>query len=399
MTHLAAAIAFVVCDGGPANHLTALTPHLPPQTNLVAIYAATGPAYDTFSRSEEITKRKITVTPFSTEGSAEKVRECAQQIVQQITTAAGQQPLLVITDMGKPFAAAIHRALSKISSETPIIRGAYYDNPEDYVPGGFSDAAALVLSSTQVIFFANYNLANQPIYARPGEEIVLDTQKKWGIGYYPTERAKQIEDKRKTTDQATLRQQLFSHYQLADTRQKIVGYIGGNNEEYFNLAFPAFLSLLEQNISEVDFSNVVFLVHQHPGAKAKNLDKGLLTEWQERMRTIPGAPTVLLSPFKSSDDLLVATDSAFYYQTSMNLISVLAGVPTAQIGHKPYLDTLVRQSLIPSITTKEQLADFLNEREHPQATKKMPIPLEVGICEDYPQLFARAVTEALSLTF
>ncbi len=82
----------------------------------------------------------------------------------------------------------IHEALSQHAVN--VVRWAYYDNPETYVPGGYSAVAADVMSVADGVLFANSNLAHTKIYREPGQEIDLTNKHKVGVGYYPLEQVK-----------------------------------------------------------------------------------------------------------------------------------------------------------------------------------------------------------------
>jgi hypothetical protein len=96
--------------------------------------------------------------------------------------------------VGDPFAITLHEKLEKKNPE--LLRLAYYDNPEPYVPGGYSETAAKVMQLAHRTLFANANLADQP-------------HKQKGIGYYPTEEAETLRRLRKS-QQTTTRAQFFT---------------------------------------------------------------------------------------------------------------------------------------------------------------------------------------------
>ena len=266
---------------------------------------------------------------------------------------------VAITDVGHAFDAKIQNALAKYS----VKQFAYYDNPEPYVPGGYSAVAAEVMKATQGVLFANANLATQPIYQEPNKEVDLSCKEKVGIGYYPVQQAEKIA-LRRAAEHVKLRKEFLLKYGFEDKGQKIVVYFGGNNEEYFKDAFPSFLSILTQAMCQLDMSNTIFVIQQHPAAKEKNYDGKMLIQTKKVNSCEPFMiSNVILSDF-SSDDAQVLADGAMYYQTSMVPQFLLAGIPTMQIGHKVYEDILVNYKLGPTLTLWDPLnkiQDFLTE--------------------------------------
>jgi len=152
------------------------------------------------------------------------------------------------------------------------------------------------------ILFANSNLAKAPIFQEPGKEIDFESRKKVGIGYYPINQAEKIA-KRRAAEQLSMRQTLFSRNDLVDTGQKVLVYFGGNNEEYFSKALPDFLSLLEGGMEQSDFTNLVIVIQQHPGAKSKNIDGNMVSAWMGKHSGTRQAPKMILSDFSSDDPM------------------------------------------------------------------------------------------------
>lgn len=327
------ALCFIACHGGSADHFATFTENFP--KNAVEVFA-TGAGLKKFQ------ERGVTVHhPFSIEGDedalAEKIaKTCSKSVV--------------ITDVGHPFDVKLQKAFNRQG----IKHLCYYDNPEPFVPGGYSATASKVMQASQGVLFANANLVNIPIEEEPGQFINLDHVQKIGLGYYPTQAAEKIKGLR--TNRYGLRQQIFTRHKLEDKGQKVFVYFGGNNEEYFKKAFPAFLKI----ISTLDLSDIVFFIQLHPAAKEKNIEASLIT-------SLP----LLLSDF-SSDEAQIIADCAFYYQTSMCAQFALSGIPVVQIGHEPYLDLLVKNGLCPSIVDEEQLANVILKK-----TYNVPIPKDV----------------------
>ncbi|NGX48196.1 MAG: hypothetical protein K1000chlam3_01586, partial [Chlamydiae bacterium] len=222
----------------------------------------------------------------------------------------------------------------------------YYDNPEEFVPGGYSETANKLRAIANKTLFANANLAT--------EETDI------GIGYSPVVNdVLEIQKMRETSDRAAF----LKKHEIEDTGQKIIVYFGGANDTYYTQAFPHFLDLLK----EWDFSNTVFIHQQHPRAfKEGNRDGKLL---KEKM------PQIVLSKVNNKEALAIA-DVALYYQTSMSPLFYLSGVPTFQVGHESYLDVLIRTGLCRSITKHDEISQILSA---PQiAIDEQKIYAEIG---------------------
>lgn len=329
----AAAVCFIACHGGPADHFSTFAQDLSQKGYKVQIYA-TGPALKKFrDRDIEI------VTPFALENISEE--EAATELAKRCSGAA-----VIITDVGHVFDIPLQKALKNEASKS--LRLAYYDNPEAYVPGGYSSVADKVMLAAQGVLFANANLVKTPLYQTPSQEVCLAPEKRIGLGYYPVSQAEKIA-KRRTSEQSLIRAQLFSKHSLIDQGQKVLVYAGGNNDEYFSKALPAFLQFLSEASVQRDLSDFVVLLQQHPGAKEKNFDVKLVQQWLEQRGQEARAPQFFISEF-NSDDAQVVADGMLYYQTSMGPQFVLAGIPTIQVGHNTYEDVLVKNRLCSTAT-------------------------------------------------
>ena len=338
----AAVVCFIACHGGPADHFSAFAEDLASKGYKVQIYA-TGPALKKFQ------DRKIEIViPFSLENISEE--EAATELAKGCSGAD-----VIITDVGHVFDVTLQKALKSQASKS--LRLAYYDNPEDYVPGGYSAVAAKVMLAAQGVLFANVNRVKTPLYQAPSQEIPLAPEKRIGLGYYPISQAEKIA-KRRMSDQSQIRAQLFSKYSLTDRGQKILVYAGGNNDEYFSKALPAFLKFLSEASLQGDLSNFVVLLQQHPGAKEKNFDVKLVRQWLEEHDGAVRVPQFFISEF-NSDDAQVVADGMLYYQTSMGPQFVLAGIPTIQVGHNTYEDILVKNGLCSTVTDADGLVSVL----------------------------------------
>lgn len=357
----ASVIYFIACHAGPADHFATFADELCLRGHSVQIYATGAALKKCQDRNKDLT------IPFSLEGVSE---EEAWALLAKSCSRADA----VITDVGHPFAIALQKALKDQAPQTAHL--AYYDNPEAYVPGGYSSVASEVMQEAEVVLFANSHLVK-------AREIDVPSAKRIGLGYYPTAQAEKLSARRKN-EQSALRAKLFAKYSLVDRGQKVLVYVGGNNEEYFTKAFPAFLALMGQ----VDLSETVLLLQQHPGAKEKNRDGKLVHAWNGK--TAP----FLISEF-TTDDALVVADAMLYYQTSMGPQFVLAGIPTIQVGHEVYEDILVRNGLCHTATTPEALTVALTDLEAP--SNETQILDGLGISPDWADRLEAALEEKISL--
>jgi hypothetical protein len=386
-----AAICFIVCHGGPADHFAIFAKELEKKGYEVQIFAS-GPALKKFQdhkingvipfdlsaplaaipapseagQSKLLNKRKqLTAAslvqmaeespPFRKEffdlPSSEE--ETAVQIAKRCAEAS-----VAITDVGHSFDVILQKALSQHAPRS--LRLAYYDNPESFVPGGYSAVAAKVMRAAQGVLFANANLATEAIYEAPNQPIELDPNKRFGVGYYSQEQAQKIRDRRMKEHQL-IRSQILAQCSLEDRGQKLLIYVGGNNEDYFSQAFPSFLRFLSAASQKSDFSNYVIVLQQHPGAKRDNFDGQFLRNWQEQNQQ-ETSPWFMISQC-SIDDVQIAADAMLYYQTSMGPQFVLAGIPAIQVGHNTYNDLLVKNQLCATATNENELLFALESLE------------------------------------
>lgn len=349
----AAIVCMIACHGGPADHFATFAENLKQKGYEVQIYAS-GPAL------KKIQEHHIQAFPFSVDHlSLEEETKLADQIAKSCSAAS-----VVLTDVGHSFDISLQKSLSIQAPR--VTRIAYYDNPEPYVPGGYSSIAAKVMLAAQRVLFANSNLTKTPIYQAPSHEINLATEKKIGLGYYPINQAEKIA-KRRASDHKQIRAQLFSKYFLEERNQKVLVYAGGNNDEYFSKAFPAFLQFLEEAAKQTDLSNIVVLLQQHPGARENNLDAKLVQHWMDQHGQESKAPRLFISEL-NSDDAQVVADGMLYYQTSMGPQFVLAGIPTIQVGHNTYEDILVKKGLC---SVARNVNGLLNALTHLQRDGKL----------------------------
>ena len=375
-----AAVCFIVCHGGPAEHFKAMSEELSRQGQQVTIYA-TGPAFDKLKESG------LEIIHFDITDSQKSQEDVAIDLARKCFKASA-----VITDVGHAFDVQMQETLGKMFPT--VKRFAYYDNPEAYVPGGYSEVASKVMRLSQGVLFANSNLATSSIYENPHQEVLFEKIERIGIGYYPMHQAKTIALQRATQKQV-LRNHLFTQQNLADSDQKILVYFGGNNKTYFHEALPAFLAILEETIKTFDLSSYIILFQQHPGAKRENVDIQKLNEWITKISADPKAPLIFESTFSSEQAQLVA-DSALYYQTSMGPQFVLAGIPVIQIGHEPYLDIVVQNNLAPSVTTAGALIETLTKgaKDSPSVDERLILD-KLGIKEKWGEILQQALSSDL----
>jgi hypothetical protein len=363
-----ATVCLIACHGGPADHFATYAETLIKQGYDVQIHA-TGPALKKFQDRNIEVKSAFSLDQLS----PDEEDSLAQAIAKTCSTAS-----IVITDVGHAFDVKIQQALSIYAAEIP--RFAYYDNPEPFVPGGYSSTAAVVMHYAQGVLFANATLAKALIYGEVGKEVDFADKLRFGIGYYPVSQAEKIAGLRKS-DHDTARSTFLMNNGIEDTGQKVLVYFGGNNEEYFSKAFPAFLSYLGQT----DLKDAIIVLQQHPGAKVSNGDVQQVETWLLEY----SQNKIIVSDF-SSDAAQILADAALYHQTSMGPQFVLAGIPTVQIGyeidelgHEIYEDILVRNQLAPTVTNSERFAAVIGNLEKLSEMPKQDLLNGLGIKEDW----------------
>jgi len=372
MTSLAAVVCFVSCHTGPADHFAVFAEELEKKGYQVRIYAS-GPALKKFE------ERSIGVEPFDLDKTSEN--EAVAYIAKRCARAS-----VVITDVGHAFQAVLHKSLAE---EAPsVLRLAYYDNPEPYVPGNYSETAAKVMRAADRVLFANANLAGEPIYEAPGKAVELDNRKRFGVGYYPLSQAEKIALRRQS-EHLTLRSQIFHQCGLEESGQTLLVYAGGNNEEYFSKAFPAFLRFLSLASQTADLSNYVVLLQQHPGAAKLNRDGQLLANWltQNQGKSLPRF-CVSRTTFENAE---VAADVILYYQTSMGPQFVLAGIPVIQTGHNCYEDVLIKNHLCPSAVNENELLACLQNLRRDGTVSREMIAQALGFHLDWPERLDQSI--------
>jgi hypothetical protein len=330
-------VCFIVCDGGPAAHFATFATNLFVQNEIQISIYATGVALTKLKDSH--LPDGIQLLPFTIDDSDREQQE--KIAVELIDSCMKQNARTIIIDIGNKFDAVFQT----VSSETNAIRSwCYYDNPEPYVPGGYSIKAEETIKSSKYILFANINLA-KTIYSLPDKKIDLINKTIQGIGYYP------VIEVEKLLQQREIQRDTLRTENVWDKNKYLFVYFGGNNDAYFDQAFPSFLSSLSY-VNKDLLQDILFLFHQHPAAKKHNRDGILLQEWLTKNNHIQ----VVISNLRTSDQAQIVADAALYYQTSMAPQFVLLGLPTMQVGHEIYRDVLVKYNLCYTATNTTELA-------------------------------------------
>jgi hypothetical protein len=368
-------VILIACHGGPADHFATFAEELKQEGYHVQVYAS-GPAYKKFE------ERKIEVVRhFEVEHlSDEEKKSLAVDIAKSCAKAS-----VVLTDVGHGFDIDLQRELKVEAPEA--VRLAYYDNPEPYVPGGYSETAAEVMRVAQRVLFSNANLVSAKLEAKPGIEIELPAENRVGIGYYPVQKADELAEMRKTQG-IELRKNWFASLQREDKKQKVLVYFGGNNTAYFQEAFPAFTRFLSEAVKKNNLSQYIVVLQQHPGVKQKKredqTDRKLLEEWIAAAGPRENLPTIILSD-QSSEILQGFADGVLVYQTSMGPLLAIAGIPIGQVGHQVFEDILVKSRLAKTAVTSKEFISMI-EKMKPQEVsqeKRKEILQELGIKEDW----------------
>lgn len=369
-------ICLIVCHGGPADHFATYTETLSQAGYDVKIQALAGPAFD------KLKSRGIQAESFSLKDlSEEQENELANRIAKTCAAAS-----VVLTDAGHVFDVKLQQALE----QEGVAHYSYYDNPEFYVPGGYSDIAAKVMLASQGVLTANSNLVEQAICVKPEEKVDFGERKRFGIGYYPVKQAETVAEKRKIESPAA-RAEFLKMHGFEDQGQKILAYIGGNNAEYLDKAFPAFLNILDKAMETQDLKNLIIAFQQHPGAKELNRDGLALTQWINDHEGNGNAPKVVLI----KQDAQVAADAMLYYQTSMAPQFALAGIPTVHIGHERYEDILVRNQLCYIVNSSAEFTNMIGNLKQSTANESSRelILNALGFKENWPERILKIIQQ------
>lgn len=324
-------IYFVVCHPGPANHFQVFVDSLTAEGKEIRVISS-----DLISSRFSNIESSFSLKDLSVEERA----QLAETIAKTCASAKA-----VITDVGDTFDIELQEALEKFAPQ--VARFAYYDNFSLSVPGEYGIIAPKVMQKAQTILFGNANLEREEL---PD----LADKKKIGIGYYPTKEAEEAALERTPEKRQAIYDKLVEAHPSIKKDLSVWVYFGGANSEYYDEAFPAFLTILETAIQREDLSNRLLVVHRHPRASDEG-DKNKLERWLQQHQDHAHLPKIVISTLTSKEAQVVA-DTAFYYQTTMSPQFVLAGIPTIQIGHKTYADIPVELGLVPSVTSADMLA-------------------------------------------
>lgn len=370
---LTTAVCFLACNAGPAEHFATFAKHLEVDHEVTVV--AAGPAIAKFnSTSSQVTCHYIGDSDFKEDGPYKVSQRIAK-------FSEGANITHMVVEAGCTWGDIF---LKTLKENNPTVRRiVYYDNPENLVEGGYSKNFAKVARYAQEIWFANANLVNETVWEGRQTPINLNDKKVLGIGYYPIEKAEEIIDTRRAF-KAQWRRDFLSRSGLVEKNQKIIAYFGGNNETYFNEAFPAFLKFYNDFLEKEDSDTIIFL-QQHPGARKENKDAKLAQKL---------CPKLPISNF-STDGVLGFIYAGIYHQTSMGPVMALANIPLIQAGHETNPDLLIKKGLVPSATTPKSFRAALNHLDtrmkHPQDTAT--IKKALGLHDDWLDIMKRSLSE------
>jgi len=339
-------VCFIVCDSGPATHFAAFAKSLLVRSNLRINIYASGPAlekFQTLNLSDNICLFQFILNELNNE---EEEEELAIKLIDSCLMEGAQT---IIVDIANKFDIKLQEAYNKLDLALHNIHfWCYYDNPEEYVPGGYSIRSEEMIKLSKNVLFANINLVKRDskIFSLPNIMINFNNKNIQGIGYYPTDIAENLQ-KRREIERKTLR----AKYGWNNIKYLFV-YFGGNNKIYYNQAFPAFLSFLSQ-IDHNILEDIMFLIHQHPAAKKQNHDGLLFQEWLVKNNHIQAMLSQL-----TSDEAQIIADGVLYYQTSMAPQFILIGLPVIQVGHEIGEDILIKHNLC---KTAANAIELMNE--------------------------------------
>lgn len=247
----------------------------------------------------------------------------------------------VIADVGSEFSALVFQELDALNSK--VVKIAYYDNPEPFVPGGYSATAAAVIRAADGVLFANAALAKETIYDGDKKPLDLSAKKRHGLGYFAFEKLEEYRQQRLGETRPTKRAEFFAKAGLEDRGQKLLVFLGGANETYEKQVLPA----LGEIFREASLDKSIVVLQRHPRASDADC---------ELFEALPA--NFVLSPM-DFDSALVMADQVAYYQTSASVYFPLMGLPAIQLGHEPYEDLLIRNALCSFAGTADGLTAFL----------------------------------------
>lgn len=239
---------------------------------------------------------------------------------------------IIFVSIGHASSGYIIKALRETYGDTKRLI-VYYDNPEAFVPGGYSEVAeaAIAFGQPKEILFANKNLARADVEIFKGVEGV----KKTGLGFYAMEQVEALKAMRVGKEKS---------------EGRVFLYLGGSetNTEYMEKALPAFIEMLRGMSFEEEPTTLYF--RGHP--RSSGVDFAAVEAIAKPGLTVLKAPKDLL-------ESLAIADYALYYQTSLSPLLVLGGIQAIQVGHEVYRETLVDKRIIPVAKTFSELEEIL----------------------------------------
>lgn len=374
-------ICCVVSHGGPADHFATFLPDLQKMGAIVHVHATPG----VIGKFKDFKDLGIEVDALCISDASISELDMARNLAKKCSKVS-----VLLTDLGNSFSISVQKTFKETNPQ--VKRLVYYDNPESYVPGGYSDIAEKTMQVADRVLFSNINLVHSPIYKNKKEEASIPFEKRYGIGYYPMVRAQEIRESRlKEKKTHSMRAKFFEEYQIQGKDKKVVVYFGGNNNEYYESAFPAFKKFLVESIKETDLSYLIFVIHQHPMAKNSNRDWNHLEDWIQEVRGNPKAPILTRSHW-SLNQIQTIADCALYYQTSMAAQFALAGIPTIQIGHEMYEDILIKNRVIPSVISTNSFTETIIKGNYEENKSDLEsLRGHLGIRDDYTTALVEAI--------
>jgi UDP-glucose 4-epimerase len=167
-------IYFVCSHAEPAIHFGAFNEPL--KEKFTVLNYSTEPAIEIFNKNVKV----IEFNPLGLDLQNEGVQiQLAQEIAKTCSKAQ-----IVITDVGDLFSVHIGQAFAHLETRPKFL--CYYENPDDYVPGGYSQTAAEVIKLSDGVLFANVNLIGKQLRQDEHRVIDLGSTPCFGIGYSPT---------------------------------------------------------------------------------------------------------------------------------------------------------------------------------------------------------------------
>lgn len=341
-------VCFLACHPNGGNHLSDYYTSL--SQGYSAAFIGVDKGFETAERKKiSPIKRLDTEKPLS-EMSNEEQKKLARSTAKKVIQVATH----LIADVGSPFTKYVFKELKALESK--VIKMAYHDNHEPFVPGGYTELAIQTFAHADHAVYANKTMAEDNGF---------------GIGYFDFSKVDTYRLFRSTQIQATKRKNLFNSFGIADKGQKLMVYLGGANKVYSEQAFPAFAKLLRESAEKGVLDHAVVMLQRHP--RASNEDKEAFEALQKDFPKL----TFAVSPLDFDSSLAVA-DLVCYYQTSASLFLPLAGIPAFQVGHEPFDDTPYRHGLLKFASTVENLQGELES-----ATERNVMPTAARLKELY----------------